>query len=207
MEEDAKEIIEKTYKSLRQKWNLHQNHKLSLPGHMRHLYNLFHTLDMYLNMMKGKRGQVWISHTELAKMIENSMKRNFTIAQFQQLLNVCPKFWLHKWVLIKGKIELMIEVPENAGEILYEDYVDVNGSDDETEPSPLQVQMNEKIMEKRKSVFSEELVATCYDFYAEHYLDGEDDTQSIYKWPSHFDIDSVPEVNERFLKDKPEIKV
>lgn len=102
----------------------------------------------------------------------------------------------------------MIEIPENIEEILHEDYQPPNESDEEEEVGPYQLPMNERLLERRRKQFSEELVATCYDYYAEQNPEkAYDDTQSIYKWPSNFDIDTVPEVAEHPLRERPEIKV
>ena len=46
LDEDAQSIIGQ--QSFRNKYKLHQNHKLELPYHMRHLYNLFHQVDIFL---------------------------------------------------------------------------------------------------------------------------------------------------------------
>jgi len=51
-------------------------------------------------------------------MIELSLKRNFKIMHFQQILTVCPNFFIHKWDTKQGKLELYIEIPANIEEAL-----------------------------------------------------------------------------------------
>ena len=51
-------------------------------------------------------------------MIELSMKRNFKVSQFQQILTVCPNFFIHKWETRKNKSELLIEIPQEINYIL-----------------------------------------------------------------------------------------
>lgn len=83
LEDDAQEIVETRKQSMRSKHKLNRQHKLNIPGHMRHIYNLFHNLDLNLNMLKSRRQKCWYAHSEMQHMIEKTMKRNFTIAQFQ----------------------------------------------------------------------------------------------------------------------------
>ena len=102
---------------------------------------------------------------------------------------------------------MLIEIPENIDETL-NDYYQPKGDDESDKPeTPLKKCLTEYQLSLRREAFSEELVATCYDFYAEQHLNGEfDDTQSIRDWPVTFDVNDVPEIEERPLKDKPEIK-
>lgn len=68
-------------KSMRQKYRI--LHKLPLPTHMKHIFNLFCQLDTYLNLLKRRRQTTWqVTHSELQKMIEHSMLRNFKIPHF-----------------------------------------------------------------------------------------------------------------------------
>ena len=59
-----------------------------------------------------------MAHTEISKMIEHTIFRNFKLSHFQQILTVCPNFFIHKWELRQGKAELLIEIPLNVKKIL-----------------------------------------------------------------------------------------
>lgn len=99
-------------KSMRQRYRL--QHKLQLPSHFKHIFNLFCQLDTYLNLLKRRRGVTWqVTLAEISRMIELSLKRNFRISHFQQILTVCPNFFIHKWDTKQGKVELYIEIPAN----------------------------------------------------------------------------------------------
>jgi len=98
---------------MRKKYKLQT--KLNLPTHFKHIYNLFCSLDTYLNLLKRRRGEgVWtVTHSELSKMIEHSLGRNFKYSHYQQILTVCPLFFIDKWEHKHNKLELLIEIPNN----------------------------------------------------------------------------------------------
>ena len=49
-------------------------------------------------------------------MIESSYNRNFKESHFRQFLSVVPGFYIHKWEMIKGRLMLLIELPEDMHE-------------------------------------------------------------------------------------------
>jgi hypothetical protein len=113
---------------MRQRYKL--AHKLPLPSHFRNMYNLFCSLDNYISLLKHRRQMVWkVTHSEISKMIEHSLARNFKLSHFQQILTVCPNFFIHKWELRQGKAELLIEIPANVKRIL-EDMPDSEEEED-----------------------------------------------------------------------------
>jgi hypothetical protein len=122
------------------------------------------------------------------------------------VLNVCSNFFVHKWEQHKGKLELMIDVPADIEAVLQDEAP--NASDDEREVEPYPYALSEQLLRRRRDAFSDELVATCYDYYADnHSIGEEDDAQSIRGWPVDFDVNEVPEILEHPLKEKPEVKV
>jgi len=148
-------------RSMRQRYRL--AHKLPLPSHYRNLYNLFCSLDSYINMLKHRKRGVWqVTHTELSKMIEHSIFRNFKLSHFQQILTVCPNFFIHKWELRQGKAELLIEIPENVKRTL-EDLPE--SEDEEIQETPYGDTLDETIQLRRREQFSEELCAICYEYF------------------------------------------
>ena len=51
-------------------------------------------------------------------MIEKSTGKQFRESHFCQIMTLVPDFFIHKWQMRKGKMELIIEVPENIEEIV-----------------------------------------------------------------------------------------
>lgn len=102
---------------MRAKYKL--KHKLPLPPHFKHIYNLFCSLDSFFNLLKHKRNAVWqVDFTTISKMIENSLRRNFKESHFKQIMNVIPDLFIYKWDKYKGEIELFIEIPKYIEEML-----------------------------------------------------------------------------------------
>lgn len=149
-------------KSMRQKYRI--AHKLPLPSAMKHLFNLFCQLDTYLNLLKRRRQATWqVTHTELQKMIEHSLRRNFKISQFCQILTVCPNFFIHKWEMKHGKSELFLEIPGHINEIL--NCEPVPETEEGQEEQAYFDSLNDELLQKRREQFSEELVAICYEHF------------------------------------------
>jgi hypothetical protein len=67
-------------KSMRSKHRI--THKLPLPGHFRHIYNLFCQLDTNLNLLKSRKGVWQCKFSELSKMTEGSFHKSFKESHF-----------------------------------------------------------------------------------------------------------------------------
>ena len=84
---------------------------LPLPDHLNHLLKLFTHFEMNLRLNK-KRHEAWTTNMEtLVEMIKSSFHRTFTETHFQQFLTVVPGFYLHKWEMRKGRLNLLVEFP------------------------------------------------------------------------------------------------
>lgn len=82
-------------KSMRSKHRI--THKLPLPSHLRHLFNLFSQLEANLNLLKVRKGKWQCKFSELSKMIEGSFHKSFRESHFKQILTVCSWFYIHRW--------------------------------------------------------------------------------------------------------------
>jgi hypothetical protein len=58
-------------------------HKLPLPSHLRHLFNLFQQLEANLNLLKARKGTWQCTLGELSKMIEASFHKSFRESHFK----------------------------------------------------------------------------------------------------------------------------
>lgn len=199
-EEDDDESNASLYetKSMRSKHRI--THKLPLPSHLRHLFNLFQQLETNLNLLKARKGRWQCKLSELSKMIEGSFHKSFRESHFRQILTVCNWFYIHRWETKGGKIELMIDIPANIKSMLL---LEPNGEQEEDEEA-FEGLLNAEILEMRKKQFSEELVAMSFDFYKENNKDEDIDGLSIKQWPENFDLDEVPGIAEHELKAKPD---
>jgi hypothetical protein len=99
----------------------------------------------------------------MSQMIEKSMARNFKLSHFQQILGVCPDFFIHKWEQRKGNMELLIEIPARVVEMSKnEPFEDDQGT---TNENPYFQCLSDKLLIIRREQFSEELVSMCYNYF------------------------------------------
>ena len=130
-------------------------------------------------------------------MIRSSLKHQFRIEHFQQILSVCPEFYIHKWEVRKGEPELFIDMPSNVEDLLMEEHQEIS-------EEPHVGYFCEANIELRKDMFSNELTAMAYDFFRNDYEDF-DDAVSIKAWPKDFDYGACPEIKNSDLKPRPEM--
>lgn len=189
--------------TMREKHKL--RNKLPLPSHMKHLYNLFCSLDTYLSLLKRRRLGEWqVTLSDLSQMVEHSLHRNFREEHFCRILTVCPEFFVHKWEMKNQRMELYIEVPAEIIQILEGEHC-LSKESEKAYPYPL----DESTLQARRLQFNQELSAMCYEYFQAQQYEQDDascyDTQSIQNWPDFFNIEDVPQVVEAELKERPAI--
>jgi len=150
--------------------------------------------------LKARKGIWQCKLSELSKMIERSFHKSFRESHFRQILTVCSYFYIHRWEIKGGKIELLIDIPAKIKDLLDDE---PKGEEEEDEEAFKGI-LNSEILEMRKKQFSEELVAMSFDYYKDKHQDEDIDAMSIKQWPENFDLDEVPGVLEHELKPKPD---
>ena len=84
---------------------------LKLPEHFNHLLKLFQQFETNLRLHRN-RHDVWTASLEtMSAMIEESYKRNFKESHFQQFLTIAPGFFIHKWEMRRGRLQMCVEFP------------------------------------------------------------------------------------------------
>lgn len=111
MKKKTEEILEGF--SMRQKYEelLLDEIDLPLPEKYKHLLNIFEEIDRSINLLKN-RAQATLFST-ISAMIERQIHRQVTTNHLQRILHLVPAFYIHKWEMRKGKMELNVEIPHN----------------------------------------------------------------------------------------------
>ena len=65
----------------------------------------------------------------MSQMIAQSLGKTFKEKHFRRILNLVPGFYIHKWQMKKGKMELMIDIPQNVNELLEDENLDAAPSE------------------------------------------------------------------------------
>ena len=91
---------------------------LPLPSTFASLLRLFTYIDSNMVIYKHRHGEWSLSFKELTRMIAGSVGKALRESHFRQILSVVPNFFLHKWQVRKGVLELMVEVPENIADVV-----------------------------------------------------------------------------------------
>jgi len=87
---------------------------LPLPAHFNHLMKLFEQFEINFRLLR-QRHDLWTTSLEnMTTLIEGSFNRSFKESHFRQFLSLVPGLYLHKWEMIKGRLMLLIEIPEDV---------------------------------------------------------------------------------------------
>jgi len=87
--------------------------QLPLPDHLNHLIKLFEQFETNFRLHRSRHDQWTMSLEIMQQMIETSFARSFRESHFQQFLTVAQGFFIHKWEMRKGKLQLFIEMPHD----------------------------------------------------------------------------------------------
>ena len=111
-EEDSEEDVEMLEEASPKKCNLN----LPLPAHLNHMMKLFEQFDVNFRLSRQRHESWSITLETLSAMIESSYNRNFKESHFRQFLTIVPGFYLHKWEMRKGRLQLMVDIPADLNE-------------------------------------------------------------------------------------------
>lgn len=128
----------------------------------------------------------------------------FQMNDFQQMLFVCPDFFIHRWDVVKGdRVELFVDVPANIRDILAKQKQYERVAPDEV---PYANNLNDQLA-NRKILFKRSLVTLIYKAYlAFQVATGLPDNYEFTNWPAPFDVDSLPQLPAKDLKPAPKVQ-
>ena len=167
-----------------------------------------------MNLYKGRHG-IWnLSLKDMSEMIQSSTGRDFKEKHFRQFLTIVPEFYTHKWQMRKGKMELLIEVPENIEEIIanYRTEHDIKCME-----SAYPKQLSESILKERQTILREKMFFETYKCYIKAKEELREENEDVYNdlmlddndedmvtWPDFFEPDShIQKVPKASIKPMP----
>ena len=87
-----------------------------LPVHFKNLLVLFEQMDVTMNFLKSRKTPTTFHH--ISQSVQSTIRKTLNTSHFQQIVQVAPGMFNHRWELRGRGYELVIEVPRNIRQVL-----------------------------------------------------------------------------------------